>query len=118
MAQAPHPIPCRTCRTGAKLEALTTELVRLRAEAAGHAAAKSKLQRAADECVPRPHALTAHAVHLASVRTADFCGLLSVCTVCGCRCVERLLQLAAALDATDAEHNDDSLLQFMLFSSA
>ena len=34
------------------------------------------------------------------------------------KCVEQLFQLSNALDATDEQHNDDSLLQFMLFSSA
>ena len=34
------------------------------------------------------------------------------------RCVEQLYSLSNALDTTDEQHNDDSLLQFMLFSSA
>ena len=33
-------------------------------------------------------------------------------------CVEKLVELSHALDTTDEQHNDDSLLQFMLFSSA
>ena len=33
-------------------------------------------------------------------------------------CVERLFELSSALDAIDEQHNDDSLLQFMLFSRA
>ena len=33
-------------------------------------------------------------------------------------CVEKLVKLHHALDAADEQHNDDSLLQFMLFSSA
>lgn len=32
-------------------------------------------------------------------------------------CVEKLFELSHALDATDEQHNDDSLLQFMLYSS-
>ena len=33
-------------------------------------------------------------------------------------CVEKLYELNNALEATDEQHNDDSLLQFMLFSTA
>ena len=33
------------------------------------------------------------------------------------QCVEKLYELCNALEATDGQHNDDSLLQFMLFSS-
>lgn len=32
--------------------------------------------------------------------------------------MEELLELSNALEATDEAHNDDSLLQYMLFSSA
>ena len=33
-------------------------------------------------------------------------------------CVEKLYALSNALDTTDEQHNDDSLLQFMLFSAS
>ena len=33
------------------------------------------------------------------------------------QCVEKLYELCNALEATDGQHNDDSLLHFMLFSS-
>ncbi len=31
-------------------------------------------------------------------------------------CIEQLATLAALLDAADEQHNDDSLMQYMLFS--
>ena len=34
------------------------------------------------------------------------------------KCIEELFDLSNILDATDEQHNDDSLLQYMLFSSA
>jgi hypothetical protein len=34
------------------------------------------------------------------------------------KCIEELFELSNILDATDKHHNDDSLLQYMLFSSA
>ena len=34
------------------------------------------------------------------------------------KCIEELFELSNVLDATDEQHNDDSLLQYMLFSSA
>lgn len=83
-------------------------------------AAIARLQRAARRSMGSGAELAAKRAELAqlkvaAVEAADKYAEMQATTDA---CVEKLYELSNALDTTDEQHNGDSLLQFMLFSSA
>ena len=79
-----------------------------------------RLQRAVRRSTGRGDELGKQAEELAQLKmavaeAAEKKGEMQVVTDAA---IEKLYELSHALDATDEQHNDDSLLQFMLFSAA